>query len=63
MNMCLSQTMWATVEGRYSLVHNIYMDHSATAPLSEAALNAMLPFMREQFGNPSAVYSYGQTAK
>ncbi|MBQ8973063.1 MAG: cysteine desulfurase [Clostridia bacterium] len=41
----------------------IYMDHSATTPLSEGALNAMLPYMREQFGNPSAVYSYGQTAK
>lgn len=41
----------------------IYMDHSATTPLSEEALNAMLPYMREQFGNPSAVYSYGQTAK
>jgi len=45
------------------MMRSIYMDHSATTPLSEAALSAMLPFMREQFGNPSAVYSYGQTAK
>ncbi len=41
----------------------IYMDHSATTQLSERALNAMLPYFREEYGNPSAVYSYGQTAK
>ncbi len=41
----------------------IYMDHSATTQLSEKALEAMLPYFREEFGNPSAVYSYGQTAK
>ena len=41
----------------------VYMDHAATTALSEGALNAMLPFMREQYGNPSAVYSYGQTAR
>ncbi|MBQ1312832.1 MAG: cysteine desulfurase [Blautia sp.] len=41
----------------------IYMDHSATTPVSERALAAMLPYFREEFGNPSAVYGYGQTAK
>lgn len=41
----------------------VYMDHSATTALSEGALNAMLPYLREQYGNPSAVYSYGQAAK
>ncbi len=41
----------------------IYMDHAATTPVSEKALEAMLPYFREEFGNPSAVYSYGQTGK
>ena len=41
----------------------IYMDHSATTPMTEKALAAMLPFFREEFGNPSAIYSYGQTGK
>ena len=41
----------------------VYMDHAATTRLSEGALNAMLPYLREEFGNPSAIYSYGQTAK
>jgi cysteine desulfurase len=31
--------------------------------MSETALQAMLPFFRENFGNPSAIYSYGQSAK
>ena len=41
----------------------IYMDHAATTALSEQALRAMLPYLREEYGNPSAVYDYGQTAK
>jgi cysteine desulfurase len=31
--------------------------------MSEEALRAMLPYFRECFGNPSAIYSYGQEAK
>ena len=42
-------------------MERIYMDHSATTPMTEKALAAMLPFFREEFGNPSAIYSYGQT--
>lgn len=41
----------------------IYLDHSATTAVSERALNAMLPYFREEFGNPSAIYGYGQNAK
>ncbi|MDO4523301.1 MAG: cysteine desulfurase family protein [Eubacteriales bacterium] len=41
----------------------IYMDHAATTQLSQKALEAMLPYFREEYGNPSAVYSYGQAAK
>ncbi len=41
----------------------VYMDHAATTPLSEKALEAMLPYFREEFGNPSAIYSLGQTTK
>ncbi|MHB9293634.1 cysteine desulfurase [Hollandina sp. SP2] len=41
----------------------IYVDNAATTPVSEKALSAMLPYFREHFGNPSAIYSYGQEAK
>ena len=40
----------------------IYADHSATTPLSETALNAMLPWLREGYGNPSSIYSIGRDA-
>ena len=41
----------------------VYMDHAATTALSEKALQAMLPYFRNEYGNPSAVYDYGQTGK
>ena len=34
----------------------IYLDHAATTPLSDKALQAMLPYFSEQFFNPSAAY-------
>jgi cysteine desulfurase len=45
------------------MMERIYVDNSATTPVCEHALSAMLPYFREQFGNPSALYSYGQEAK
>ena len=42
---------------------HIYMDHAATTRVSERAFQAMLPYFREEYGNPSAIYSYGQTGK
>jgi cysteine desulfurase len=46
-----------------NILERIYVDNSATTPVSEKALSAMLPYFRENFGNPSAIYSYGQEAK
>jgi cysteine sulfinate desulfinase/cysteine desulfurase-like protein len=31
----------------------IYLDHAAATPLSEAAWSAMVPYLREHFGNPA----------
>lgn len=41
----------------------IYADHAATAPLLPQALNAMLPFLTEIYGNPSALYAQGRKAR
>lgn len=41
----------------------IYADHAATTGLSQTALTAMLPFLTEQYGNPSSLYAFGQEAK
>lgn len=41
----------------------IYMDNAATTAVSQEALETMLPFFRENFGNPSTIYSVGRNAK
>lgn len=38
----------------------IYMDNNATTPVKPQVLEAMLPFFRDQFGNPSSVHWAGQ---
>lgn len=41
----------------------IYLDNAATTRVSDAALDAMLPYFQEQYGNPSSLYAFGQEAK
>ena len=41
----------------------IYMDYSATSPLRKEALDAMMPYLTENFGNPSSIHWFGRTAK
>jgi len=41
----------------------IYADNAATTKMSRAALDAMIPCLSEQYGNPSSLYSFGQRAK
>ena len=41
----------------------VYADNAATTCVSKAALDAMLPYLTEQYGNPSSLYSFGQKAK
>jgi cysteine desulfurase len=39
----------------------IYLDYNATTPLDPAVQGAMLPYLREHFGNPSSSHVYGKT--
>lgn len=41
----------------------IYVDNAATTPISSPVLDSMFPFLKTHFGNPSSIYSVGQTAK
>ena len=41
----------------------VYADNAATTCVSTAALNAMLPYLTNQYGNPSSLYSIGQEAR
>lgn len=40
----------------------IYLDHAATTPVDERVVAAMLPYLTEQFGNPSSIHRLGRTA-
>ena len=41
----------------------VYADNAATTALSKTALDAMLPYFSEFYGNPSSLYAIGQTSK
>lgn len=42
----------------------IYMDHHATTPIEPEVLDAMMPFLTDQFGNPSSSsHEYGRQAR
>jgi len=41
----------------------VYVDHAATTPVRPEVLEAMLPHLREQWGNPSSLYGPGRRAR
>lgn len=41
----------------------VYFDNAATTPLCKEALDEMLPFLTENFGNPSSIHSYGRKSR
>ena len=41
----------------------IYLDHSATTPLDERVLEAMMPYFVQDFGNASSIHHSGRTAE
>ena len=41
----------------------VYADNAATTRVSQVALNAMMPYFTEVYGNPSSLHSFGQEAK
>ena len=40
-----------------------YLDYNATTPIAPEVVEAMLPYLREHFGNPSSTHPYGAKAK
>jgi len=44
-------------------MERIYFDNAATTPIDPMVLESMLPFFKEQFGNPSSIYSYGRETR
>jgi cysteine desulfurase len=40
----------------------IYLDHNATTPIAPEVLDAMRPYLKDRFGNPSSAHRYGTVA-
>src|SRR5712692_7853505 len=40
----------------------IYLDYNATTPIDPQVVEAMLPYLRDHFGNPSSTHAFGKTA-
>ena len=41
----------------------VYFDNAATTPMAPEVLEAMLPYMQDHFGNPSAIHAYGRKTR
>lgn len=44
-------------------MRTVYLDYAATTPLDERVLEAMLPFLKESYGNANSIHHLGQQAK
>ena len=44
-------------------MERIYLDNAATTSMDPAVLEAMMPYLTTNFGNPSSIYSYGRESR
>ena len=44
-------------------MRKVYFDHSATTPIHPKVVEAMLPYLQEQFGNPLSLHSFGENPR
>jgi cysteine desulfurase len=49
--------------GLVTTTGGVYLDHAATTPIAPEVLDAMLPYLREHFGNPSSLHQAGRRAR
>ena len=44
-------------------MQRVYFDNAATTPISEEVIEAMIPVLREQYGNPSSIHAEGRSVR
>ncbi|MEQ9619267.1 MAG: cysteine desulfurase family protein [Deltaproteobacteria bacterium] len=44
-------------------MRKIYLDNNATTPLDPRVLESMMPYLKDDFGNPSSIHSFGSRAR
>jgi cysteine desulfurase len=44
-------------------MQRVYFDNAATTPIAEEVINAMIPVLRGQFGNPSSIHAEGRSVR
>ncbi|MGE8078254.1 cysteine desulfurase family protein [Peribacillus loiseleuriae] len=42
---------------------NVYLDHAATSPMHPRVMDRMMSVMKEEFGNPSSIHSFGRASR
>jgi cysteine desulfurase len=45
------------------MTRRVYLDHNASTPVHPEAIEAMLPYFGERFGNPSSIHGFGRDAR
>ena len=63
MSKVFGQPSHVDASTRMTVMSRIYLDHAATTPLAPEVLDAMLPLLKEKFGNASSAHRSGRTVR